>query len=48
MNALDIAAVERAAYRLSGEQQFGAKTVFDIAPGYISPRSAEELRKDYL
>ncbi|WP_440896362.1 diaminopimelate dehydrogenase [Amphibacillus sp. Q70] len=41
-------AYARAAYRLNKEKQFGAKTVFDIAPGYISPRSAEELRKDFL
>lgn len=43
-----LVAYARAAYRLSNEQQFGARTVFDIAPSYISPRSAEELRKDYL
>lgn len=38
----------RAAYRLSQEKQFGAKTVFDVAPSYISPKSPEQLRKDYL
>ncbi len=43
-----LVAYARAAYRLNQEKQFGAKTVFDIAPSYISPRSAEELRKDYL
>src|SRR5690606_5768290 len=43
-----LVAYARAAYRLSQEKQFGAKTVFDIAPGYISPRSPEELRKDFL
>jgi len=43
-----LVAYARAAHRLSQEKQFGAKTVFDIAPAYISPRSAEELRKDYL
>lgn len=41
-------AYARAAYRLNKEGQFGAKTVFDIGPGYISPRSPEELRKDFL
>lgn len=43
-----LVAYARAAYRLNQEKQFGAKTVFDIAPSYISPRSAEGLRKDYL
>lgn len=43
-----LVAYARAAYRLNQEKQFGAKTVFDVAPSYISPRSAEELRKDYL
>lgn len=38
----------RAAYRLNKEGQAGAKTVYDVAPGYISPKSAEELRRDYL
>lgn len=43
-----LVAYARAAYRLSEEKQFGAKTVYDVAPGYISPRSGEELRRDYL
>lgn len=43
-----LVAYARAAYRLNYEKQFGAKTVYDVAPGYISPRSAEELRRDYL
>lgn len=43
-----LVAYARAAYRLSQEKQYGAKTVYDVAPGYISPRSAEELRKHYL
>lgn len=43
-----LVAYGRAAYRLSQEQQFGAKTVYDIAPGYISPLTPEQLRKDYL
>lgn len=43
-----LTAYARAAYRLNREGQAGAKTVYDIAPGYISPKSAEELRKDYL
>lgn len=41
-------AYARAAYRLSKEGQTGAKTVYDIGPGYLSPKSAAELRRDYL
>ncbi len=43
-----LVAYARAAHRLSKEGAVGAKTVFDVAPGYISPRSAAELRKDFL
>ena len=43
-----IAAYARAAYRLSKEGMSGCKTVFDIAPAYISPLSGEELRKSML
>lgn len=43
-----LVAYARAAYRLNNEKQFGAKTVYDVAPGYISHRSAEELRRDFL
>lgn len=38
----------RAAYRLAAEGQKGAKTVYDIGPGYIHPKSAAQLRKEYL
>lgn len=38
----------RAAYRLSKEGVSGCKTVFDIAPAYLSSKSAEELRKSIL
>ena len=41
-------AYARAAYRLSKEGQTGAKTVFDIAPAYLSAKSGEELRKHML
>lgn len=41
-------AYARAAYRLNKEGQKGAKTVFDIAPCYLSPKSGEELRKTML
>ncbi|MBO6273678.1 diaminopimelate dehydrogenase [bacterium] len=41
-------AYARAIYRLSKEGQSGAKTVFDIPPAYLSPKSGEELRKIML
>lgn len=43
-----IIAYARAAYRLASEGQSGCKTVFDIAPAYLSAKSAEELRKSLL
>ena len=41
-------AYARAAYRLASEGQSGCKTVFDIAPSYLSAKSGEELRKHML
>lgn len=43
-----IVAYARAAYRLSCEGQTGCKTVFDIAPAYLSAKSGEELRASML
>lgn len=43
-----LVAYARAAYRLNKEGQIGAKTVFDIGPGYLSPKSPEQLRKELL
>ena len=43
-----IAAYARAAYRLSKEGVSGCKTVFDVAPAYLSPISDEELRRTML
>lgn len=43
-----IVAYARAVYRLSQEGQSGCKTVFDIAPAYLSVLSNEELRKMML
>ena len=40
-----LAAYARAAVKLNAEGNNGAKTVLDIAPAYLSPCSAEELRK---
>ena len=43
-----LVAYARAAYRLNKEGQKGCKTVFDIAPAYLSSKSSEELRKEML
>lgn len=41
-------AYARAAHRLASEGQSGCKTVFDIAPAYLSEKSGEELRASML
>lgn len=38
----------RAAYRMNKEGMCGCKTVFDVAPAYLSQKSPEELRKTML
>ena len=43
-----LVAYARAAYRLNQEGQKGCKTVFDVAPAYLSPVSSEELRAHLL
>ena len=43
-----LVAYARAAYRLYKEGQSGCKTVFDIAPAYLSSKSGEELRASML
>ena len=43
-----IVAYARAAYRLYKEGQSGCKTVFDIAPAYLSAKDGAELRKTLL
>ncbi len=43
-----IVAYARAAYRMANEGQMGCKTVFDIAPAYLSMQSGEELRAHLL
>lgn len=43
-----LVAVARAAHRMSEEGQTGCKTMFDIAPAYLSPLSGEELRAHML
>lgn len=43
-----LAAYARAAYKLNNEGVSGAKTVFDIAPAYLSAMSGEEIRGHLL
>ena len=43
-----LAAYARAAYKLNQEGQSGCKTIFDIAPAYLSNKSGEELRHSLL
>lgn len=43
-----LVAYARAAYRLSKEGASGCKTIFDIAPAYLSAKSGEELRHSLL
>lgn len=43
-----ITACARAAYRMHREGMYGCKTMFDIAPAWLSPKSGEELRAHLL
>ena len=43
-----LVAYARAAYRLKNEGVSGCKSVLDIAPSYLSPKTADELRKELL
>ena len=43
-----LVAYARAAYRMNAEGASGCKTVFDVAPVYLSPKSPEELRAHSL
>lgn len=43
-----LVAYARAAYRMSKEGMTGCKTVFDVAPAYLSPMTAEEMRSRLL
>lgn len=43
-----LVAYARAVHRMQQLGQYGAKTVFDVPPGMLSPRSAEELRAELL
>ena len=41
-------AYARAAYKLAQEKEYGARTVLDIPPYYLSSKSKEELIKELL
>lgn len=43
-----IVAYARACYKMSSEGQSGCKTVFDVAPSYLTMLSNEEIRKNML
>lgn len=43
-----LVAYARAVYRMQQEGMKGCKTVFDVAPAYLSPMSGEELRAHLL
>ena len=43
-----LVAYARAAYRMAIEGQRGCKTVLDVPPSYISPKSPEQLRRELL
>ncbi len=43
-----IVAYARAVYRMKCEGMSGCKTVFDVAPAYLSQMTAEEMRKNLL
>jgi diaminopimelate dehydrogenase len=43
-----LVAYARAVHKMNQAGQIGAKTVFDVAPGLLSPKSAEQLRAELL
>ena len=43
-----LVACARAAYRMNSEGMTGCKTMFDIAPAYLSSKTSEELRASML
>ncbi|EMY34355.1 Meso-diaminopimelate d-dehydrogenase [Arthrobacter crystallopoietes BAB-32] len=43
-----LVAYARAVHRMNKQDQFGAKTVFDVPPGLLSPKSAADLRAELL
>ena len=43
-----LVAYARAAYKMNAEGMKGCKTVFDVAPSYLSPKTSEEIVKEML
>lgn len=43
-----LVAYARATYRLHQKGEYGARTVLDVAPGLLSPKSPDDLRKELL
>ncbi|MBP9223470.1 MAG: diaminopimelate dehydrogenase [Verrucomicrobiales bacterium] len=43
-----LVAYARAAFKMNAVGEIGAKTVFDVAPGLLSPKSAPQLREEML
>ena len=43
-----LVAYARAAYRMSSEGACGCKTVLDVPPAYLSPKTDEQLRRELL
>ncbi|WP_322998037.1 diaminopimelate dehydrogenase [Castellaniella sp.] len=43
-----LVAYARAAWRMKSGGEAGARTVFDVAPGLLSPKSAADLRRELL
>lgn len=43
-----VVASARAVARMAGEGRTGAISILDVPPAYLSPKSAEELRKNFL
>ena len=43
-----LVAYARAVHRLNQRGEYGARTVFDVAPGLLSPKSADQLRAELL
>lgn len=43
-----LVAYARAVHRMAQSGQHGGKTVFDVAPGLLSPKSADQARAELL
>jgi diaminopimelate dehydrogenase len=48
LTASVLVAYARAVHRMASAGDHGAKTVFDVAPGLLSPKSSEQLRAELL